>query len=82
MMAWAAWAALSMSMPYRSVPATMITKTATTMVKRAPITVSNFPHGISFSFISLSTTALCWKKIIHGAMVVPMFAIRRKKSSP
>ena len=53
----------------------MITKTATMMVKKAPTTVSNLPQGISFSFMFLSTTALCWKKIIHGAIVVPMFAI-------
>ena len=26
----------------------------------------------------LSTTALCWKNTIHGAMVVPILAIRKK----
>src|SRR3972149_9437396 len=30
---------------------------------------------MSFSSSSLSTTALCWKNNIHGAMVVPMLAI-------
>jgi hypothetical protein len=36
---------------------------------------------MSFSRIPLSTTALCWKKTIHGAIVVPMLAISMKKSS-
>ncbi len=40
--------------------------------------VSNLPQGMSFSFMPLSTTALCWKKIIQGAIVVPMLAIRKK----
>ena len=43
--------------------------------------VSNLPQGISFSFMPLSTTELCWKKIIQGAIVVPMLAMTKKSSS-
>ena len=76
----AACAALSISTPRRNVPATMITAAATMIVKIAPSAVSSLPHGISFSCMPLSTTELCWKKTIHGAIIIPMFAMRKKNS--
>ena len=59
----------------------MIRTMATTTVRKAPIAVSTFPNLMSFSFSPLSTTELCWKKSIHGAMVVPMLAISMKNNS-
>ena len=69
-------------MPFRVVPVTMTMKIATTTVSAEPSRVSNFPQGISFSCMPLSTTALCWKNSIHGAMVVPMLAMRKKNNWP
>ncbi len=69
-------------MPGSTVPVTMMMNTATTTVTIEPSNVSNRPHGMSFSSIPLSTTALCWKNSIHGAIVVPMLAMRKKNSWP
>ena len=77
----AAVAASSMGAPFRSVPVTITIKTAIATVIIEPIKVSTLPILISFSSNPLSTTELCWKKSIHGAMVVPILAISRKKSS-
>ena len=71
-----------MSTPGSTVPVTMTMNTATTTVKIEPSSVSKRPHGMSFSSMPLSTTALCWKNSIHGAMVVPILAIRKKNSWP
>ena len=71
-----------MSWPLSTVPVTMTMKTATNTVKKAPTRVSNLPQAMSFSFRPLSTTEDCWKNSIHGAMVVPMLAIRKKNSWP
>ena len=73
-----AWAALVISWPRNKVPVTIITKAATSTVNNDPKKVSNFSQGISFSFTPLSTTALCWKNTIQGAMVVPRLAMRKK----
>ena len=43
-------------------------KIATTTVTTDPSSVSKRPQGMSFSSIPLSTTALCWKKSIQGAI--------------
>ncbi len=59
----------------------MMRKTATSTVNVDPIAVSSLLQGTSFSWTPLSTTALCWKKIIQGAIVVPMFAMRKKNIS-
>src|ERR1700694_5411415 len=71
-----------MSMPGSTVPVTMTMNTATTTVMIEPSNWSKRPHGMSFSSIPLSTTALCWKNSIQGAIVVPMLAMRKKNSSP
>ena len=71
-----------MSTPGSTVPVTMTMNTATTTVMIEPSIVSNLPQGMSFSSMPLSTTALCWKNSIHGAIVVPMLAIRKKNSWP
>src|ERR1035437_68414 len=66
--------------PYKTVPVTIMQNAATMIVKNDPSAVSTFPHMISFSLTFLSTTALCWKKIIHGAIVVPILAMIRKNN--
>ena len=53
----------------------MIMNTATTQVTNEPKKVSILPKRMSRTSIPLSTTALCWKKICQGVMVVPMLAM-------
>ena len=61
----------------------MMINAATAQVINEPKKVSNFPYLICFTSMPLSTTADCWKKICHGVMVVPMFAmIRVSKATP
>ena len=56
-------------------------KTATRHVRNEPAKVSILPYLISFMSRPLSTTALCWKKICQGVMVVPMLAMMTKSRS-
>ena len=52
----------------------MIIKPAMTSAASEPLTVSMRCSAISSSPAFLSTTLFCAKKIIHGAMVVPIVA--------
>ncbi len=55
---------------------------ATMQVTSEPAKVSTLPNLMSCRSRPLSTTALCWKKICHGVMVVPMLARMMKSMSP
>ena len=57
-----------------TVPVVMIIKPAMTSAAIEPLTVSIRCSTISSSPAFLSTTLFCAKKIIHGAMVVPIVA--------
>ncbi len=59
----------------------MMMNTATPHVRIVPAIVSHLPKEMSLTSSPLSTTALCWKKICHGAMVVPMLARTMNSSS-
>src|SRR5271165_7157708 len=50
---------------------------AATAATSAPSAVSNLPCGRSAAVNPLSTTALCWKKIIHGVTVAPTSAMSK-----
>ncbi len=56
----------------------MMMNAATMQVSSAPASVSHLPKRTSWMSRPLSTTELCWKKICHGVIVVPMFASRMK----
>ena len=53
----------------------MMINAATTHVTNEPKNVSILPALMSRTSMPLSTTADCWKKICHGVIVVPMFAM-------
>ncbi len=66
---------------WKAAPVVMMMKTATEQVSSEPASVSHLPNFMSWTSSPLSTTALCWKKICHGAIVVPMFASRMNTTS-
>ena len=74
--AMAASSAPSTTIPagYSTAPVTRIMNQLIALATIEPVTVSMRWYGMSFSRASRSTTLLCAKKIIHGAMVVPTSA--------
>ena len=60
----------------------MMINAATTQVTSEPKKVSILPKRMSRTSIPLFTTALCWKKICQGVMVVPMLAMMSMIMTP
>ena len=60
----------------------MMMNAATMQVISEPKKVSILPKRMSRTSMPLSTTALCWKKICQGVMVVPMLAMMSMIRAP
>ena len=60
----------------------MMMNAATTHVTNEPKKVSILPKLMSRTSMPLSTTALCWKKICQGVIVVPMLAMMSMIMAP